>query len=468
LGAAPAASSVRIAGLIALVAAVVSTSSVANGAIRTRSLPGAGPVLAGSHVVWADDHRGGGVNLKSAAPGGRPARMATLDPPRYSELIPELGASRARVAIGTGISSPDALWGQRSVFSATIGSRPRQLGSRCNLSDLADLPRAVDVSGEAIIYPRCDSDGQFVHVRDYSTTPPVDRRIADAIPGGGLRIAGRYVAWLEPSGHNVFNKSGVTVYDRVLGAPIYVIGKQAVGYGLHQLDLQSDGTLVFSYASDNRHRIAWASLSEPYRHVLPLHAREPYEVRIADDQIAFETGSQPGAGIVARAKVGVSDLAGHARILGNQGEGSLFSEDFDFDGHRLAWWSYGCANVRIHVVDATASPRVSSPRQGCRLRLTRQPRLENEGRRLRLFVDCFGFDINGHNRCGVRKARVTTEHDGETTLVAMKQRGSSVKLTDKGRELVRRPGELHVRVAATLVDLADRRERRHTQASIGD
>src|SRR5205807_1637080 len=130
----------------------------------------------------------------------------------------------------------------------------------------------------------------------------------------------------------------------------------AVGGPLESLDLQADGKLAFSYQTRRGDRVAWASPAEPYRHTLPLPPRDSYDVEIVGDRVAYEGGQQSNAGVIALAKVGVSDLSGHTRTLGNLGEGSVFTQDFDFDGSRLAWWSYGCTTASIDVLSASGSP----------------------------------------------------------------------------------------------------------------
>lgn len=453
---------------IAAAATVVTVCMTGSAHSATRAKPPAyGPMLSGSRAVWAERRRDGGFDVQVATAGGSASLLLSFHPPPGGALIPELAASPSRVVVASGVGEAGprgASWGARDVYTAAIGASAEQLGSRCDIFGTPDLPRAVDVSGNALVYPRCDGDGQYVHVRDYSTAAPVDEQVPGAQPGGGLRIAGRYVAWLDNGGDEVANVTGITVYDRLAGRISYHIKKGSVGQGVHELDLQTDGKLTFSYQTSDGQRIAWASPAEPRRHTLPLRNANPYDVRIAGDRIAFQVGPTVFAGAVFPATIGITDLEGHARTLAKRAEGGLFSEDFDFDGTRLAWWSYGCSHALIHQVAASAPPSFTPPRSGCPLRFTSSPRLESGGHRLRLFVNCFGFD----GGCGLRDTLITAKRDGKRIVVGSQGRGARVQLTSKGRDLIARPGSLRVRVATTLVDLAGRDERRHAHARIGD
>jgi hypothetical protein len=159
-----------------------------------------------------------------------------------------------------------------------------------------------------------------------------------------------------------------------------------------------------------------------------------------------------GEEVVSVATVGVSDLAGHARVLGNLGEGTYFTDDFDFDGHRIAWWSYGCTKALIRVVSATGTPRLNPPRKGCALRFNRAP--TRSSRQLTLHVNCFGFAFS---ECRARNVVITTKGTHHR-VVARGHTGAHVRLTAAGQRLLRSHRRLHVRVRATLTDEVGRRE----------
>jgi hypothetical protein len=429
--------------------------------------PEAGPVLAGSSAIWAEDRGDGGFNVRSAHPGERPALLLTFPPSSGTFLTPELAASPSRLVVAAGITDAGTPWSRRAVYTAAIGRPAETLDPSCDIYGAADLPRNVDVSGNSVLYPRCTTSqgGEAVQVRDYSGATPTTQTLEDAIPAG-LRIAGRYVAWLDPGGGQVANPAGIVVYDRIAHATLYRLTRAAVGGDVHNLDLQANGMVAFSYEGRGGERVAWASPADARRHTLSLPAHDSYEVRIANNEIAFEAGSEVNGGVIALARIGISDLSGHARAMGNLGEGSFFTDDFDFDGRRIAWWSYGCTHALIHVIDASGSPHLSGPRSGCRLRFTRPPRLEDHGARLHLFINCFGFDGTGPAQCSARRTVITTKLNHTRVLVGDKRRGVRVKLTATGKELLKKLGDLRVRVVTTLIDAAGRKERRAGHARV--
>jgi hypothetical protein len=411
-------------------------------------------ILAGTAVLWR------GMARLATRGMARTAVGEFSPPPPYYQLEPGLAASAERsvVAYATGdFSSP---WLNRTVLTAAPDGEFETLDQDCNLFGRPDRPRSFDVSGEVVAYGRCRGDGrQEAVVRDYSAPTPVET----VIPGArtlGLRVAGRYVAWLDDGEGQVFVSSAISVYDRAAGSLVYRIPEAAMPGDVHDLDLQADGTVAFSYAAAGM-KIAWASPAEPRAHTLPLAARESYEVRIAGDRIAFETGVQPGAGQLALADVGVTDLSGHARRLGNHGEGSLFTDDFDFDGNRVAWWTYGCTRAFVNVLDVDGPAAISPPRSGCRLRLTEPPAVTRGI--ARLHVDCFGF---GNGICAARRVTLTVRQRDRRLVVGRGRTAARVPLTRPGRALLRKKGSLRASAVATLHDEAGRRERRTARVTL--
>jgi hypothetical protein len=202
-------------------------------------------------------------------------------------------------------------------------------------------------------------------------------------------------------------------------------------------------------------RIAWASPAHTSPRTLPLPARESYEVRIAGGRVGFEAGRSAGAGEITLANVGVTDLTGRARRLGNLGEGSLFSDDFDFDGSRLTWWTYGCTRAFVHVVPAAGPAAISPARTGCPLRFS-GPATVSRGM-VRVQVDCFGF---AGGVCTAQDVTLVVRRAHRRVVVGRGHSAGRVKLTPAGRALLRRRRLLRVSASATLSDDAGRRERR--------
>jgi hypothetical protein len=340
------------------------------------------------------------------------------------------------------------------VLTAPLGGEFETLDGDCDLFGTPDRPRSIDVSGPVVAYGRCTADGrQELVVRDFSTPAPVEHVVPGAFPIG-VRIAGRYLAWLEEGTGQPYTASGITVYDWLLGTVAYRLPKASMPGDVHDLDLQDDGKVAFSFAGKNG-QVAWASQSEPSAHVLDLPARANYEVRIAGDRIGYEAGRHAGAGELTLADIGVSDLAGHTHRVGTLGEGSVFTDDFDFDGTHLAWWSYGCTRAFVHIADANGAAQISPRRSGCRLRFAGKPTIS--GNIVRLRVDCFGFPLGS---CRARDVTLTVRRAQRVLVVGRGRTAGHVVLTPLGHRLLRLRRPLRVRARATLSDDAGRSERR--------
>jgi hypothetical protein len=132
--------------------------------------------------------------------------------------------------------------------------------------------------------------------------------------------------------------------------------------------------------------------------------------------------------------------------------------DFDYDGRRLAWWSWGCRHPQINYLDASRTgPGLN--RHGCKLRFREQPSVS--GNDLRMRINCTGF-----YGCSVERIVVTLLGDRHTVIA----RGahSHARLTTDGRSILRRRGRVRVRIAATITDAAGRREHRATRLVLHD
>jgi hypothetical protein len=450
---------------LALLAVLVSALVVPAGAGARTAIPTApllaGPVLAGGRVVWAPT-TSKGFAVRQAPFSGPASTVARFrDTGGGWGLFPQLAASRSRIVLASALGNPDTAWGLESVYSAPVGGGFEPLERDCSLGGLPQLPRTVDVSGELVVFWRC-AEPRGAIVRDYATSPPTDQMIPGARPLG-LRIAGRYVAWLQDCCGPSF-ETGITVYDRVAGTVAYQIPKAAMPGELHSFDLQDDGTVAFSYAADVvGGKVGWASIAQPTPHrlALPLARDFSYEVRISGNRIAFQAARQAGEEIVSLGDIGVTDLQGHSRLIGNLAEGTYFTDDFDYDGHRLAWWSYGCTKTLIRVADANGPPQLDPPRQGCALRFTSAPR--RSGRRVELHIDCFGFAIT---LCTTHNVVFTIRRGHRQIVVGRGATAAHVTLLPEALHLVRQHGHLKVHVHATLTDDAGRRETRTATTTI--
>jgi hypothetical protein len=296
--------------------------------------------------------------------------------------------------------------------------------------------------------------------------PAMGAASATTVPGAGLgvRIAGRYMAWLEnfqPNGELLYgHRYDIAVFDRVAGVIAYRIPARATVGGVYSFDIQDDGTLAFSYAILNRAgdsqlmRVAWASVASPRLHKVPLRAAHSYTVALADNLIGFDRGEGQ---FIDFGEVGSSDFAGHEHLVARNSVGSIGERSFDFDGRRLAWWSYGCSAARINVAPRSArtGPRV---RRGCPLTFRERPRAVGQ-RALVFRINCFGFSF-----CSVRRVTLATRH-GRGTVVA-RGHGRLAHLTSTGKALLRSRKRVRVRMTAVITDLAGRKEHRHADVTL--
>lgn len=434
---------------IAVVVAVAATPAAPAGAAVPEGTPTpqpvTGPVLSGPRVLWLAPTGDRGFALRSAEAGAAPTTLFAGE----AGLTPSLAASSERWIVGSG-----------TVVTARHGAAAETFDRRCP-SSVPDLLRVVDADGDAVVFPRCQSDGRSVAVvRDYSGPTVVEAAIP-AARIAGLRLAGRYVAWIDGRPSAVEVEGDIVVHDRLTGRETYRVTRAAIGGAVHSFDLQADGKVAFSHTAPGGWKLAWAGPADPRPHALPLPARERYEVRIADDRIGFMSAVHPLAGSPSLAEVGVTGLDGPPRTLGDLAEGTVSTDDFDFDGERIAWWSYRCVDAVIRVARADGPAAPLAPRSGCALRFRRPPRVKSAS--VRLYPDCFGFYGEA---CEARKVVLTASVGGRRVTVGHGARAARVDLTAAGRALLRPGGRVKVRVSALVTDDARRRERRAGNATL--
>lgn len=437
-----------------LTLAAASVGSAAWGrTVHTRALVG-GPVLAGDHVVWAQRVHGpfGHVVVRAQAGSERAQSVATLSRPFSFIPYARLAASRRMIGVEQiSNDSDEALPSppQRDSYAGPPTGPLERLDRRCDVGRWI-VPRTIDVSDRSVFYVPCDSPPAVYNANTGdSTALPANAR--------GLRLAGRYAAWVNGDPPS----DSVTVYDRSADSVAYVIPRAAAPDGIRDLDLQDDGTVAIAYPLPTKRAIqpeglAWASVAEPRLHRLAVKRADDYHVKIARRLVAFDRGTDDN-GELSRTTLGYIGLGAGARehVVATEGSDQVFEEHFDFDGRRMAWFSYGCRDVLVHVT--SAARRVSARRHGCRLRLRRQAVVRH--RRVRLDPNCFGFVLGG---CDARHVRITRA--GVT--VAAGRTEARIRLTRRGRALFRTRRTVRARVAATLVDDAGRHERRAVTTTI--
>ncbi|MDQ3936589.1 MAG: hypothetical protein M3340_18360, partial [Actinomycetota bacterium] len=401
--------------------------------------PVSGPVLAGDRVVWADARRDGGFDVRSALVAGGDRRTLLTMRGHASEYFqPRLAASAQVVAVEAiehqrGRDDPQRFSGRFTFAGPPTGPLDR-VGERCGLSETV-RPRSIDVSGDSFAYMTC---GRRIEVRRIGSPLPPEQFDGNL---RGLRLAGRYVAWVDRE------LGGVTVYDRMTRGAAYHLDEQRTG-GVGGIDLADDGTVAIG----SLQTLSVASPAEPSMRGLPVAGERTYHPTIAGGTVAFSRArdrSRPGPG----GEVGTVRLDGGERLLARGPAFDVYEPTADFDGSRVAYFTYNCSDATIHVVDADSAARSFGQRRGCPFALARAPRVKSSLRAVLLDIDCFGFD---GETCGAERIELT--RDGRRMGSA--RFGTTVPLTAAARAALRRTGRLRVRATGIFRDRPGRRERR--------
>lgn len=187
----------RWLGIAACPLVAIAAASPAGAAEIRAAAPVAGPALAGERAVWADQRRDGGFDVRSAPIAGGPAqRLLSVKGGSTKYYEPRLAASPEVVVVEAIEHERDTRFGTTFAARFTFAGPPsgslEQLGGRCGLNGQSVRWRSVDAFGNSFAYPSCESS--MIEVRQLGSPLP-----AEQIPGSGrgLRLAGRYVAWID-------------------------------------------------------------------------------------------------------------------------------------------------------------------------------------------------------------------------------------------------------------------------------
>ena len=426
-----------------------------------------GPVLAGDSVVWAEGRQADrGYDIRVGRYPNKPAVVHSVA--NASEDRPALAASGSRLVIQDQYSGTGGKYGGRlpqiQVLTGPLEGPFQELSPRCEY--FAALHTAsIAVRGELVASrgPSCSEN----QLRDFSPASSNPRRSLPAHMRE-VRIAGRYLAWLSAPRDGSANdsQSDIVVYDRIADREVYRIPKETLKLTVGSLDVRDDGRVVVAVkrgvtppGEDVGHyetELAWASASEPYLHKIPVQTRNSYSAKVAGNTIVFVRGGLPMSERDAK-ELGVTDFSGKVRLLR-----AVDSEDFDFDGRRIAWVYAGCDRAVINVEEVTASPRIEK-RRPCRLRVRSAPKVV-DGRVI------FDLVCEGDDECFTRHLTLTTVDrfriDGQPArrIAVGKSRrvgSTTIRLKREAKRLLARRGKLRVRVTTVLHGLpGDRVERR--------
>lgn len=452
-----------------LIAVAALINGPADAAVTPERFPSV-PVFGGDGVLWAEPLPLGSYVLRSGAPG-RPTRerqqFRTERPGDESLSLRVVTAASGSVSLLSSWEFQDLfLPGLRNVYYeqyAGPAGGPLERLARCPGS--RETFRSIDVSGDAYVYRQCDDDRGHVEVRDIGAAPSSpSRSVGDG--GFGARIAGRYVAWLDGqySTSSLANGTDIVVYDRVLDREVYRIPNTQLPGLIQSLDLQEDGKVAFAFGpspSDDDVVLGWASPDEPHVHRLLLPAMDSYDIHMTGDEIAFQRGKAPNY-VVQNAAIGITNLAGDARILARHTDDYIGQESFDFDGMRLVWRELGCERPRLVVRDAGAagSTNGSGP---CPLRMKRRPAYKRGV--ATFFLSCGALAAPCSFHVQLRTTGAKSRRVGQSEP-AGSENPIRVRLTRKARKLIARRGSLHLRVSASLFDQDTRNQTRKSTVTL--
>jgi hypothetical protein len=434
--------------VLATLVAVAASPAAAEAAVRAAG-PVSGPVLAGDLVVWADARDDGGFDVRTApTSGGEPRTLFSSQ--QGSDAVyfePRVAASAEGVIVEAieherGGRNPSRYVAQR-VFAGPTTGPLEEIGARC--PGASPHSRTVDVSGDSFAFRNCDAQ---IEIRRFGS-PDASRRISGG--GYGFRVSSRFVASLAGF------SGGMTVYDRHTGEVAYRLEVGQTGGAAQDFDLGDDGVLAMdAYVGASRTRLWVASPNAPQPRPLQVPAdRGSYHPRIVGDQIAFaryRDPREPGPG----GEIGVVGLEGEERLLVRGAAVQPYEPTLDFDGTRIAYFTYNCADATIHVSELGAPLREFGQRQGCPLALEKPPKVSSSLRKVVLHLDCFGFSgaFCSSPRIDLTRRGVLM---GRGTPVGNRSR---VVLTARARAALVRAGRLKVRASGIVLDDRGRRERR--------
>ena len=312
----------------------------------------AGPVLAGSAVVWLE-RRGQEARLERAVPGRRPTILFRQALRNVS--LDDLAASRGVVALERRMSVCPP---PNPPLASSCTEQREVLGGPPS-GPLRVLATSDDCGGGSIsVAPSVDVSGELVAIGENLCLPPGDRRRrivvarlgqgspsllcdADLLHGpprcrGDARVAGRFVGWSE-------GRDAVVVYDRLRRRVAY----RPLLPRVQSFDVQADGTLAVAYdpqGLDGAASVAWRT-SQAGR-VLPFRARVSGRsrsvVRIAGDRILAERVLSPSSSALV-----VSDLRGRTRRIVRIAGPVRREGDFDLDGRRDTWASTRITSTKL-------------------------------------------------------------------------------------------------------------------------
>jgi hypothetical protein len=304
-------------------------------------------------------------------------------------------------------------------------------------------PGVVDLDVDTVV--DCDSDGQHIDLFDARTGVRRDQ-IAAAHPVS-VRIAGSYVAWLEPAASaDAVGRYTLVIFDRASRAEVLRTATTTLGDGAFSAwDLGSDGTVAYAIGSAHTTgfaapgRLGWTSVTDPRPHPITAGTVRVPALRLEGNTITYT--SLVGATFDLR----TARLDGTASRTIAHGA----SRDFDLRGSRLAFGVVGCTRDSIRVQPITA--RTYAPtRHPCPLPVAQK--LTAHGTSVKVALDCRGLPFSCDGVLTLRDGGSPATLFGRAEI---RSGGATIRLTTTARRALRRRGVLSARLSASLPSIYD-------------
>lgn len=451
---------IALAAVMAIVLAIASPAASARRVATAGTGPGgelvSGPQLVAGQVAWLERRcvRCSGLSTRRAVAikvtraGGNPATVfdrgtfseESGGPSSFGEDVFGFALSQAHVAV-LEVSSVGGDGGTTTFTELRAGRRgekPAKVGACDDFEGTGDLSYSLD--GSLLAVAECASDEEEkagFRLRDLGLGTV--RRVAEK--GGfliSLEVAGAYV--LARYSYRSSRPESAVVYD-ALGGEVtrVVLPPYQRGRPLRSVAVQSDGALATCIGG----RLSWHAPGDTEG--TPAGACTT-RLAIEADRVAYVVRNRDGRRLM------VGSPAGDRRVLADLGESEPPGE-FDFDGERVAYGLRTCrSEVDLFVLPFSAVP-AKRPPAGCPVQIT--------SRALRV-------DSRGRARIALRSRRGSSgfleigddQFEAYYSFKAAPGRQVvTVRLSRADRRILRRRGQMRVRVVLSITDRGARQHK---------
>jgi len=365
---------IRLLALLSLPAAFAPAAASAESRVVARAPLVAGPELAGASVVWGERFRGGGLVVRSGAPGRRPADLFTFAAPQQGTQLSldGLAASASHLAMVRSAFRPfgrsaesfaapvRALGGVSTTlvagplggpFVKVSGSRGLAVSKDCRP---AVVPSEPALSGATLVFFEtvitCPRTGErlFERIVVVDLARPGSRRVvaegSEYFFGGeprvalrAPRVAGDRVAWQV---ERQTRRGGM--------GEVWTVDLGARGSRARRVRTVADGDVLEWFAAGADGSLAVSSADDGGLHRLALRRRGGRTSTLPQILPSGSGGYEPRTSAVglARGRLAFVDQDGRLLVTDGAGRGpavARFSQDrdlvgdFAFDGRHVAW-----------------------------------------------------------------------------------------------------------------------------------